>query len=151
MTDNFVGPKTERLLGVVISWIFRSSCGPSLCICLCFWLQVCKPGWRRGCCLCLCLCFWLHMCASGGWCPCRVTTSSPAAALFLMAVTNLLSSYNGMNAIAISTHGQNIFFLCADMLVSLSRVDENSTHRTKHCQRHYGPRRWLLWPVILVW
>ena len=21
----------------------------------------------------------------------------------------------------------------------------------KHCQRHYGPRRWLLWPVILVW
>ena len=20
----------------------------------------------------------------------------------------------------------------------------------KHCQRHYGPRRWLLWPVILV-
>ena len=23
--------------------------------------------------------------------------------------------------------------------------------RTKHCQRHYGPRRWLLWPVILVW
>ena len=22
---------------------------------------------------------------------------------------------------------------------------------SKHCQRHYGPRRWLLWPVILVW
>ena len=22
---------------------------------------------------------------------------------------------------------------------------------TKHCQRHYGPRHWLLWPVILVW
>ena len=21
----------------------------------------------------------------------------------------------------------------------------------KHCQRHYGPRRWLLRPVILVW
>ena len=21
----------------------------------------------------------------------------------------------------------------------------------KHCQRHYGPRRWLLWPVNLVW
>ena len=21
----------------------------------------------------------------------------------------------------------------------------------KHCQRHYGPRSWLLWPVILVW
>ena len=21
----------------------------------------------------------------------------------------------------------------------------------KHCQRHYGPRCWLLWPVILVW
>ena len=21
----------------------------------------------------------------------------------------------------------------------------------KHCQRHYGPRGWLLWPVILVW
>ena len=21
----------------------------------------------------------------------------------------------------------------------------------KHCQRHYGPRRWLLWPVSLVW
>ena len=21
----------------------------------------------------------------------------------------------------------------------------------KHCQRHYGPRRWLLWPVIFVW
>ena len=21
----------------------------------------------------------------------------------------------------------------------------------EHCQRHYGPRRWLLWPVILVW
>ena len=21
----------------------------------------------------------------------------------------------------------------------------------KHCQRHYGPRRWLLWPVILMW
>jgi len=21
----------------------------------------------------------------------------------------------------------------------------------KHCQRHYRPRRWLLWPVILVW
>ena len=20
-----------------------------------------------------------------------------------------------------------------------------------HCQRHYGPRCWLLWPVILVW
>ena len=23
--------------------------------------------------------------------------------------------------------------------------------KPKHCQRHYGPRRWLLWPVILVW
>ena len=23
--------------------------------------------------------------------------------------------------------------------------------RRKHCQRHYGPRCWLLWPVILVW
>ena len=22
--------------------------------------------------------------------------------------------------------------------------------KIKHCQRHYGPRRWLLWPVILV-
>ena len=22
--------------------------------------------------------------------------------------------------------------------------------KDKHCQRHYGPRRWLLWPVILV-
>ena len=21
----------------------------------------------------------------------------------------------------------------------------------KHCQRHYGPRCWLLWPIILVW
>ena len=21
----------------------------------------------------------------------------------------------------------------------------------KHCQRHYGPRHWLLWLVILVW
>ena len=21
---------------------------------------------------------------------------------------------------------------------------------SKHCQRHHGPRRWLLWPVILV-
>ena len=21
----------------------------------------------------------------------------------------------------------------------------------KHCQRHYGPSSWLLWPVILVW
>ena len=21
----------------------------------------------------------------------------------------------------------------------------------KHCQRHYWPRRWLLWPLILVW
>ena len=64
------------------------------------------------------------MCASGGLCPSRVTTSSQPAALFLMAVTNLLSSYHGMNAIAISTHGQNIFFLCPDMLVSLSGVDE---------------------------
>ena len=27
----------------------------------------------------------------------------------------------------------------------------NSTCDTKHCQRHYGPRRWLLWPVSLVW
>ena len=27
MTDNFVDPKTERLLGVVISWIFQSSGG----------------------------------------------------------------------------------------------------------------------------
>ena len=24
-------------------------------------------------------------------------------------------------------------------------------HRRKHYQRHYGPRRWLLWPLILVW
>ena len=24
-------------------------------------------------------------------------------------------------------------------------------HVNKHCQRHYGPRCWLLWPVILVW
>ena len=23
--------------------------------------------------------------------------------------------------------------------------------KIKHCQRHYGPRRWLRWPVILVW
>ena len=21
----------------------------------------------------------------------------------------------------------------------------------KHCQRHFGPRCWLLWPVVLVW
>ena len=21
--------------------------------------------------------------------------------------------------------------------------------KMKHCQRHYGPRRWLLWPIIL--
>ena len=27
MTDSFVDPKTERLLGVVISWIFQSSGG----------------------------------------------------------------------------------------------------------------------------
>ena len=24
-------------------------------------------------------------------------------------------------------------------------------NNNKHCQRHYGPRRWLLWPVILIW
>ena len=26
-----------------------------------------------------------------------------------------------------------------------------ASFKMKHCQRHYGPRRWLLWPVILVW
>ena len=28
---------------------------------------------------------------------------------------------------------------------------QNLSLKNKHCQRHYGPRRWLLWPVILVW
>ena len=37
-----------------------------------------------------------------------------------------------------------------------SKTNVNISHLNpwigkKHCQRHYGPRRWLLWPVILVW
>ena len=28
---------------------------------------------------------------------------------------------------------------------------ERERYLRKNCQRHYGPSRWLLWPVILVW
>ena len=32
-----------------------------------------------------------------------------------------------------------------------SPVMNGGPQSKKHCQRHYGPRRWLLWPVVLVW
>ena len=32
----------------------------------------------------------------------------------------------------------------------LTQICWNSKRKGKHCQRHYGPRRWLLWPVILA-
>ena len=28
---------------------------------------------------------------------------------------------------------------------------ERERYLRKHCQRHYGPNHWLLWPVILMW
>ena len=31
------------------------------------------------------------------------------------------------------------------------KKDKKWKVKIKHCQRHYEPRRWLLWPVILVW
>ena len=30
------------------------------------------------------------------------------------------------------------------------RKNQTAERWSKHCQRHYGPRHWLLWPVILV-
>ena len=31
----------------------------------------------------------------------------------------------------------------------LRKSAKSSLYKLKHCQRHYGPRCWLLWPVIL--
>ena len=35
----------------------------------------------------------------------------------------------------------------------LQKKEKNTNLRgeRKHCQRYYGPRRWLHWPMILVW
>ena len=40
---------------------------------------------------------------------------------------------------------------CSVIFWMLTRIQELDRTFLKHCQRHYGPRRWLLWPLILVW
>ena len=43
---------------------------------------------------------------------------------------------------------------CVEVIRCLEKTKHHSEEKwwiKKHCQRHYGPRRWLLWPVILVW
>ena len=37
-------------------------------------------------------------------------------------------------------------YYCLLLFFAMAKV-----RNEKHCQRRYRPRRWLLWPVILVW
>ena len=86
----------------------------------------------------------------GGDCVCNMLGASKVAALWSEPTDN-----------AVHAAGHLAHYSVLSILHILLQ-DESSTGtwealfskkkvKRKHCQRHYGPRRRLLWPVILVW
>ena len=37
------------------------------------------------------------------------------------------------------------------VIVTLKKEPKSYQAKLKHCQRHYGPRYWLLWPICIFW
>ena len=64
-------------------------------------------------------------------------------------IINNINNINYWVSIFISQFNHSHFFKWSPNSRTLEQF--NARQSIKHCQRHYGPRRWLLWPVILVW